>query len=220
MEFGRPGPTRAWVRGYLGATRRRLVDFGSCTCPPRAEPPAGWSREDRWAVATAGGRGDALPEIYAIGGGNASQWAALADWSRRHHPDRPVRLLGILTEVAACTGPPARACAGIDVSPETAWQQLSDALGGQAATLRYASDIGYLPRGGTVHGPLAPVGGPAGAAGLVLAALLLAGAGGTWLVQRARRTAAAGGSRPVRRRPARRPGQRPKRRPVRRSGRH
>jgi hypothetical protein len=171
------------VRGYLGATRRGYVDFGSCTCGP-GRLPARWTRAQRVAVATGAGRAVVLPQIYATGGGNARAWATLAGWAWGRHPRRPIRIVGALTEVAACAGPPRRPCAGIDAAPQTAWVQLAAALGSAADDLRYATDLGYLPHGGAVHGPLAPVGGPVGFAAVLLAAAVASVAGGAYVVRR------------------------------------
>jgi hypothetical protein len=89
----------------------------------------------------------------------------------------------VLTEQAACTGPPARACAGIDLDPVTAWRQLSSRSGQQ---LRWATDIGYLPAPGPVHRALLRP------ALLALGTLALAGAIATlgalaWRTRRGRR---------------------------------
>jgi hypothetical protein len=166
VEWGPAARALAWEAGYLAATTRGLVDLGSCTCPPLARLPATWSMADLVTIASAGGRGVVVPQIYATAGGNATEWAALGRWAARHHRG-PVRLAGVLTETAACTGPPRRACAGIDLDPMTAWRQLSDRSGAQ---LRWASDIGYLSAPGPVHpGLLRP-------ALVALGALGLAGA--------------------------------------------
>ena len=147
VEWATAAAVRGWLAGYLAATTRGFVDVGSCTCPPLARLPAGWSRADLAAVATAGGRGVVVPQIYANAGGNATEWAALARWATAHH-HAPLRLAGVLTEQAACAGPPRRPCAGIDLDPVTAFRQLS-ARSGQS--LRWASDIGYLSAPGPVH---------------------------------------------------------------------
>lgn len=160
VEWGPAAPVRAWVDGYLASTTRGLVDLGSCTCPPLARLPATWSMADLVAIAAAAGRGVVVPQIYATAGGNATEWAALARWAVRHHRG-PVRFAGVLTETAACRGPPARPCAGIDLDPLSAWRQLSDRSGQQ---LRWASDIGYL----NAPGPVRP--------GVLRPALLAAGA--------------------------------------------
>src|SRR3954452_25306332 len=147
VEWASAAGVRGWLAGYFGATTRPFVDVGACTCPPLARLPAGWALADLAAVATAGGRGVVVPQIYANAGGNATEWAALARWARAHHR-RPLQFAGVLTEQSACAGPPRRACRGIDLDPVSAWRQLS-ARSGQS--LRWATDIGYLSAPGPVH---------------------------------------------------------------------
>ena len=149
QEYSTALATRSWVEAFDASSTRPYVDFGSCTCPPLPSPPAnGWTTEDVYAVAVGDGRAVALPEIYAVKGGNARAWARLEAWSVEHHPDLPVRIVGALTEAAACVG---RSCPGIDLAPQPAWAQLSAALGLAADAgpdLRYLSDISYLPSPG------------------------------------------------------------------------
>jgi hypothetical protein len=147
VEWAPAAAVRAWVDGYLTSSTRGFVDVGSCTCPPLARLPSGWTRGDLAAIADAGGRGVVVPQIYATAGGNATEWAALARWAAGAGRPR-VRFAGVLTEQAACTGPPRRACAGIDLDPVRAWRQLT-ARSGQS--LRWASDIGYLSAPGPLH---------------------------------------------------------------------
>lgn len=149
VEWATGAAARSWLAGYLAATTRGFVDVGSCTCPPLASLPPSWSLADLAAVANAAGRGVVVPQIYATAGGNAIEWAALAHWARRHHI--AVRFAGVLTEQAACAGPPPRSCPGIDLGPVAAWRQLSDR---SAQQLRWASDIGYLGAPGAVHAGL------------------------------------------------------------------
>ena len=147
VEWAPAAAVRAWLSGYLTSTTRGFVDVGSCTCPPLARLPGAWSLADLVAIAAAGGRGVVVPQIYANAGGNATEWAALARWAVAHHR-APLRFAGVLTEQAACTGPPRRPCAGIDLDPVTAWRQLSTRSG---QSPRWASDIGYLSAPGPVH---------------------------------------------------------------------
>ena len=148
VEWAGAREVRSWLDGYLSSTGRGFVDVGACTCPPYAAVGGRWSLGALADVAWADGRGVVLPQIYATAGGNAREWATLAAWARRHHRG-PVRLAGVLTEQAACVGPPPRPCVGIDVGPVTAWRQLSRASGQR---LRWASDIGYLPVSRRLHG--------------------------------------------------------------------
>ena len=181
VEWAPASSVRAWLSGYLASTSRPFVDVGACTCPPFAQLPPTWSRTDLVAVGRAGGRGVVVPQIYANAGGNATEWAALARWAGSHHLPA-LRFAGVLTEQAACAGPPARACAGIDLDPMSAWRQLSDRSGQQ---LRWASDIGYLSAPGPVHRALL---GPALLAlgTLALAAAVATLAGSAWRTRRGR----------------------------------
>ncbi|GAC1322929.1 MAG: hypothetical protein NVSMB13_02050 [Mycobacteriales bacterium] len=177
LEYNGPGPTLSWVDGYLAGTRRPYVDFGSCTCPPFATPPPPWTPEDIYAVASGSGRATVLPQVYATAGGSAKEWATVVRTSLATHPSAPVRLIGVLTEQAACHGPPARDCQGIDNPSATAWNQLVRALGGVGdAGLTYTTDIGYLQGPRPRPAILAPVVRSAGlvllVAGLVLGLVL------------------------------------------------
>lgn len=147
VEWASARDVRAWLDGYLSATTRSFVDVGACTCPPYARVGAPWSLADLADVAWARGRGVVLPQIYATAGGNAREWATLAAWARWHRRP-PVRLAGVLTEQAACFGPPPRPCLGLDVDPVAAWWQLVRASGQR---LRWASDIDYLPARHRLH---------------------------------------------------------------------
>lgn len=148
VEWAGAREVRSWLDGYLASTSRGFVDVGACTCPPYSAVTGRWSLGALVDVAWADGRGVVLPQIYATAGGNAREWATLAAWARRHRQP-PVRLAGVLTEQAACLGPPPRSCLGIDVGPVVAWRQLSRASGQQ---LRWATDIGYLPVSRRLHG--------------------------------------------------------------------
>ena len=135
--YAGPRVTRAFARGYLGATRRPLVDFGDCGCTPGQALAGGWTRADRAAVAAAGA---VLPQQYRTNGVDAARWGSLERDVRRLY-GHPLDVLGVLTEVRACAGPPARDCAGIDLGPDEAVARLSRALGRPVPA---ASDIGYL----------------------------------------------------------------------------
>lgn len=148
VEWAAARPVRAWLAAYLQATSRPFVDVGACTCPPYARVQGSWTLADLAAVADAGGRGAVLPQIYARAGGNAIEWATLDRWAK-HHRGHGLRFAGVLTEQAACNGPPRRACAGIDLGPRAAWRQLQAATGQQ---VRWVTDLGYLNAPGPVHG--------------------------------------------------------------------
>lgn len=181
--YAGPRPTRAWARAYLAATTRPLVDFGDCGCEPDQRMEHGWTRADRAAIAAAG---SVLAQVYRTSGVDARRWASLdADVRRRY--GRPMQVLGTLTQGRACTGPPARACAGTDTTPVQAVARLSAALGRPVPA---GSDIGYL----APPPPPAPVGaarGGSGRAGLLalLSGLVLAGLAAALVLRRVRATA-------------------------------
>jgi hypothetical protein len=103
----RAGPvhTRAWLRGYLRSTHAPFVFNGSADgCSPRRARSRcnnGWTA--RQLADLAGGAAPrrivAVPQIYNRA--MAGQWAQISRTNRivRHHP---LRILGPLTEQAAC----------------------------------------------------------------------------------------------------------------------
>jgi hypothetical protein len=152
QEYNTALVTRAWVEAYEASGTRPYVNFGSCTCPPAPSKPAnGWTLEDVYAVSVGNGNAVVLPEIYATKGGNARAWARVATYAQQQHPDAPLHVVGALTELGACVGPPRRSCPGIDNPPAQAWSQLVAALP-STADLRYSTDISYLPEPGRKHG--------------------------------------------------------------------
>jgi hypothetical protein len=152
QEYNTALVTRAWVEAYDASGTRPYVDFGSCTCPPAPSTPAnGWTLEDVYAVAVGNGAALVLPEIYATQGGNARAWARVVAYAQQQHPDAPIHVVGALTELGACVGPPKRSCPGIDNPPAQAWGQLMSTLP-TTAGLRYSTDISYLPQPGHRHG--------------------------------------------------------------------
>jgi hypothetical protein len=100
-----PGHTRAWLRGYLRSTRAPFVFNGSadgCSARhARSHCNHGWTA--RTLALLAGGAAPhrivALPQIYNHA--MAGQWAQISRTARldRRHP---LRILGPLTEQAAC----------------------------------------------------------------------------------------------------------------------
>lgn len=132
-DYGPASDTLAWLDGYGAGTTHPFVDLGDCACTPGQALPAGWTLAQRAAVAKVG---TVLPQQYRTSGIDATRWAHLDKTAGKR-----LRFLGVLTETRACTGPPARACAGIDQSPAAAKQGLSKALGRPVTA---ATDIGYL----------------------------------------------------------------------------
>ena len=79
VEWAPAAAVRDWLAGYLARDERERSST-SGRAPARRSPgcPAGWTLADLAAVASAGGRGVVVPQIYANAGGNATEWAALA----------------------------------------------------------------------------------------------------------------------------------------------
>jgi hypothetical protein len=123
---------RAWLDGYLNATGRAMVNFGSADGCPRTYDPAvgcanGWTLDDMVHVAT--GAGQTLwmaPEIYDNNGALAAQWATIA----AHGSARgiPVRFIAVVTQQGACITVDDPACPRLDNSPAEAWNQFRDVL--------------------------------------------------------------------------------------------
>lgn len=127
-----PGAVKNWVRGYLAATKAGLVFNGSADgCSP-ARPFAGcnrgWTMRDlAWVAGVAApGRMTVLPQIYNRT--MARQWAQIARTAATQ--GRPLRILGPLTETAACRGIPA--CPTMPSA--AAWRVLWGSLNGHAET--------------------------------------------------------------------------------------
>jgi len=102
-----PRGTRAWVRGFLHATRAPLIFNGSADgCSPafpRSRCGHGWTARDlAWvAGAAAPHRISALPQVYNYT--MADQWAMISLTAVRDG-HRALRFHGPLTENAACRG--------------------------------------------------------------------------------------------------------------------
>jgi hypothetical protein len=101
----RPPATRAWLRGFLHATRAPFVFNGSADgCSParvRSRCGHGWRAVQ--LAALAGGAAPkrilALPQVYNPT--MAAQWAQISRTAKLLHR-HPLRILGPLTEQAAC----------------------------------------------------------------------------------------------------------------------
>ena len=100
-----PRATLAWLRGYLRNTRAPFVFNGSADgCSPtrpRSHCNHGWRARQlaRLAGAAAPSRILALPQIY--NSAMAGQWAQISRTAKLNHRP-PLRILGPLTEQAAC----------------------------------------------------------------------------------------------------------------------
>lgn len=143
--------TRAWVDGFVGATSRPLINFGSCDgCPtalnPLQQPNNGWTVEDVWYISAGANNTLALPEIYLTGGIHADQWYRISLHGYIAH-NRRIDFAGTLTQYAACQE---RGCAGTDNTPAQGWSQLHRAVNldiRTATEVPHSSDITWRQDG-------------------------------------------------------------------------
>lgn len=187
-SYGPAPAALAFLAGYVEATVRPFVDFGDCPCTPGQALPTGWTRDDRAALA---GAGSVLPQQYRTSGIDARRWASL-DADVRRRSGHPTQVLGVLTQIRACSGPPARDCAGTDQRPTESLASLSAALGRGVSE---ATDIGYL-----APPPAVPPGGSRWrvVAGAVVLVLLAVGAAVRTRRRTRRRPRGPGENRPAR----------------------
>jgi hypothetical protein len=137
--------TRAWVDGFVNATDRPLINFGSCDgCPtalnPTQQPNNGWTVDDVWYISAGARNTLALPEIYLTGGVHADQWYRVSLHGYIVHGKR-IPFAGTLTQYAACQE---RGCNGTDNTPARGWSQLNTAVNldiRTATTISFSSDI-------------------------------------------------------------------------------
>jgi hypothetical protein len=73
----------------------------------------------------------ALPQIYRTDGTQARQWATISRWGAQNGGG-PLRIVGVLSQQAACRQQ--SGCAGTDNSPQTARDQLTQALNADPST--------------------------------------------------------------------------------------
>jgi hypothetical protein len=119
---------RAWVRGYLGATDRSLLNFGSADgCPTELSVDTtvdrtchnGWTWEDLWQLSGGSARILTVPEVYYAT--QARQWALVARYGESVHGSRS-GYHGVLTQYPLAPG---------TNTARAAWEQLRDALDGR-----------------------------------------------------------------------------------------
>jgi hypothetical protein len=135
-SWSKPKWTRDWVEAYVSGTRRLLYAADSADgCPTDGSTETcanGWTVADVYQVATgAAGTVVALPQIYRTDGTQARQWATISRWGAQNGGG-PLRIVGVLSQQAACRQQ--SGCAGTDNSPQTARDQLTQALNADPST--------------------------------------------------------------------------------------
>ena len=129
--WGPPGQARAWVDGWVSATRTRLWNFGSADgCPQSVSTDRtcnnGWTLDDvLWVSSHAGPAVVAMPQIHTFGGAQSRQWAVLAD--RAVAMGRPLRIAAITVQTAACAQVRG-GCPTTGISAWDGWNQLRRAI--------------------------------------------------------------------------------------------
>ena len=147
--WGPPQQGRAWVDGYVRATDRLLVNFGSADLcsrkPGRRACANGWTQDDVIHVSTAAGPSVwVAPEVYDHKGIMAGQWANIA--RRATELGTPLRFAGVMTQQAACAGSTEKACITMNLSPAEAWTtlvRLLDAARADRVGPFLSTDIGW-----------------------------------------------------------------------------
>jgi hypothetical protein len=148
LAWNRPGPSKAWVRGYDKNAQWPFYDFGDAGgCPPRGNCVGSWTQEDVWFVSWGARSAWPLPQIYTPNGSMAQEWYRLSLYSYQRHGKR-MTLVGALSQRAACRQS-SDSCAGINNSPSKAWHQLNRLLNRDRRTaqpLPWISDIRWADR--------------------------------------------------------------------------
>lgn len=136
-----PTTSRAWADGFSGATSAPMYNYGSADgCPPYGSCNGSWTQDDYYYVSWRNPAAWPVPEIYATGGANATQWQRISKYGYTTY-GQAMDFLGSLTQYAACAG----GCSGTNNTPAQGWTQLYNALNSDAATaqstLDYSTDI-------------------------------------------------------------------------------
>ena len=152
MELGWNSPTwsRNWISGFEQVSGNFFLHFGDAAgCPYEDNPHWGcqgqWTEEDVWYISYGAPSALPLPLIYLTNGVHAKQWASLSRYSVRQHGYR-MDFTGVFTQWLACQQFPS-GCAGIDNTPDQAYQQLFFELGKFPTTaqdLRWKTDIRWI----------------------------------------------------------------------------
>ncbi len=152
MNFGPPSGFRAFLDAYGAATLYGIYDTGDCGgCPwndgsTDAAINNGWHLSDVWYASWGADAAFPMPEIYyGVGNGdNAHQWKSVSLYSVHTHVPAYPKLLfdSTLSEWGACyqTG----TCSTGYLTPDQAWQALTDALNEDpdtATTPSFESDV-------------------------------------------------------------------------------
>lgn len=136
MSWNTPALTKQWVNGYVGATSRPFINFGTCDgCPtsgnPTQSPNNGWTVDDVWQV-TGLPYVVTLPEIYLRSGVNADQWYRMSLYGAEQKGQK-LAFGGALTQWQACRD--VGGCNGLtDNTVEQGWTQLQAALNADPKT--------------------------------------------------------------------------------------
>jgi len=128
-SWGPVAQARAWVAGYVGATNRRLWNFGSADGCPQSVGGVrcnnGWTIDDvAWVSTEAGPNVWVAPQIFTQSGSLARQWAVIA--ARALQRGVQLRIGGVGVQSSACIqrGP----CRTTGNLGWQAWQQMRAAL--------------------------------------------------------------------------------------------
>lgn len=136
MSWNTPALTKAWVDGYVSATARPFINFGTCDgCPtsgnPTQNPNNGWTVDDVWQV-NRPPYAIPFPEIYLRSGVNADQWYRMSLYAAQNK-NAKLAFGGLLTQWQACQDK--GTCGGLtDNTPQQGWRQLQDALNADPRT--------------------------------------------------------------------------------------
>ena len=137
-----PTTGRAWVDGFSSGTSAPMYNYGSADgCPPYGSCNGSWRQDDFYYVSWRNSNAWPVPEIYATGGANATQWQQISKYGYNTY-GAAMTFLGSFTQYAACSG---GGCSGTNNTPSAGWTQLYNAINSDPATaqstLDYSTDI-------------------------------------------------------------------------------
>jgi hypothetical protein len=140
---------QAWIDGYASTSPVNYINYGSADqCSTTGNPNQlcanNWTSNNIWSITWGNNRSaPPVPQIYAVRGGNAKQWAMIANLGGTLRP-----IQAALTQWQACVDKNGADCQGTNNTPLQAWQQLMDAIynanAAMAPTVQpalYSSDI-------------------------------------------------------------------------------
>jgi hypothetical protein len=104
--------TRAWVDGYAGTGKGRVVNFGSADgCPQTMYSNGscnnGWRQSDVWYVSWGNSAAFSMPEIYSSA--LSKQWTMISRYGYYSQNGRRIHYDGPLTQAPACCYTPGQA---------------------------------------------------------------------------------------------------------------